>query len=604
MGNKNSKSNVKKPQKLQKKLFLYFLILPVTILAFFAVFFYNYISRILIQREKTSLAAVNETMENDVESILSDLDNISVEINYYNRKQNFFEDEGDLVLLSNPDLTESIITLNGTKMKADQINIYALNGYGAEIGTITKNVTIDPEDNSWFQKAVNLKGIKIVGEPYNTRRYSSGGRGADWYLSVYRAALDQDGRCVGVIETVRRCAVLFRSLRAGSTDADGSLTCVYDEEGDLIYPYEEEDETLEKCREYFRLFYDTRDSSGEFTESESGEKYTFISSRGSGSGWTYLTVQKNSVILHPLHLFVKLLLCMVVAALAATILLSRRLAKSMITPIKHLKHIVQRLNLDTLGKEKTTDYQTPYEELDELYVEFEKMNRSLQKSLKELEASRQLETRARALALQAQMNPHFYYNTLSCISILAEDGMTDEVSRMCGSLSDIMRYITNSQATIVPLSEEIDYIRKYMYCMKIRYQDSLNYTIDIDEELYAEQIPKLTVQPLVENALKYGTDCIPPWTITVRGKKNEEGWILEVADSGNGFSEEKLAELRQKLADADISDGSMLDNLHIGGLGILNVYLRWAMYCKGSEIFEIGNTAEGHHAYVRIGRRV
>ena len=165
-----------------------------------------------------------------------------------------------------------------------------------------------------------------------------------------------------------------------------------------------------------------------------------------------------------------------------------------------------------------------------------------------------------------------------------------------------MRYITDSHETIVPMEKEIDYIRRYMYCMKIRYQSSLDYEISIDESLYEEKIPKLVLQPIVENAVKYGTDCIPPWKITICGQRLEDGWVIEARDTGNGFPDDKLAEIRSRIAAAEASGSGEAPDLHIGGLGIVNVYLRWSMYCKGTARFEIGNTEDGHHAYVRIGR--
>ena len=600
-GQKNGRDK-QKPQKLQKKLFRYFLILPVAILAFFAVFFYQYVSQILISREKTSLASLNEALMQDVERGVSDLYGISADINYYNIKTGFLRDEEDLSLYDNPSLTETIITLNGTDVRADQINIYAMSGYGVEIGTITKNITIDPDEEAWFGEATALRGEKIIGRPYLSKRYSLSGRKADWYLSIYRAAINRDGKCVGTIETVRRCRMLFKSLNNARSSTDAPVTCVFDQDGHMIYPYTEDDELADACRTYISRFRENGEKSGEFRMPDTGEKCTFTSQQARATGWTYLTIQKDAIILRPLYLFIELLAIMVAAALVATILLSRRLARSMILPIKHLKHIIQRMSLSTLGQEKPTDYETVYEELYELYAEFEKMNSSLQKSLRELEESRQLETRARAYALQAQMNPHFYYNTLSCISILAEDGMTDEVQQMCHSLSDIMRYITDSRETIVPMEKEIDYIRRYMYCMKIRYQSSLDYEISIDESLYEEKIPKLVLQPIVENAVKYGTDCIPPWKITICGQRLEDGWVIEARDTGNGFPDDKLAEIRSRIAAAEASGSGEAPDLHIGGLGIVNVYLRWSMYCKGTARFEIGNTEDGHHAYVRIGR--
>ena len=131
-------------------------------------------------------------------------------------------------------------------------------------------------------------------------------------------------------------------------------------------------------------------------------------------------------------------------------------------------------------------------------------------SLNELIDSRQQELKSRTLALQSQTNPHFYYNTLSCIIVLAENRKNDEVVTLCKNLTQIMRYITDHSSQSVPLREEMEYVEKYLYCMKVRYQSSLNCNLSIDERLLDLSVPKLIIQPLVENAIKYGTDCIPP----------------------------------------------------------------------------------------------
>ena len=89
--------------------------------------------------------------------------------------------------------------------------------------------------------------------------------------------------------------------------------------------------------------------------------------------------------------------------------------------------------------------------------------------------------KARSMALQTQINPHFYYNTLSSIIVLAENGDSETVVKMCRNLSRIMRYITNTTETTVTLKDELDYVQKYLYCMKVRYQSSLNYSIHVDE---------------------------------------------------------------------------------------------------------------------------
>ena len=176
--------------------------------------------------------------------------------------------------------------------------------------------------------------------------------------------------------------------------------------------------------------------------------------------------------------------------------------------------------------------------------------------------------------------------------VLAENGNSDEVSKMCRSLSNIMRYITDSSHTSVKLRDEIDYVKKYLYCMKVRYQSSLNYTIDIPETLMDIEVPKLIIQPVVENAIKYGSDCEPPWHITIRGFHEKDFWKIDVIDSGTGFTPEAIEKISTNIKKAEQNPG--MPELKINGLGTLNVYLRWKLFCGENMIFQYGNTSDGH----------
>ena len=163
----------------------------------------------------------------------------------------------------------------------------------------------------------------------------------------------------------------------------------------------------------------------------------------------------------------------------------------------------------------------------------------------------------------------------------------------------IMRYITNTGITTVTLKEELDYVQKYLYCMKVRYQSSLNYSIQVDDNLMAEQIPKLIIQPLVENAIKYGTNCAPPWSIAVTSTVTDNSWQINITDTGPGFTGEALEKISSNLQKAD--QNPVLPELKINGLGTVNVYLRWKIFCHNNIIFTYGNTADGH-GIVSIGR--
>ena len=163
----------------------------------------------------------------------------------------------------------------------------------------------------------------------------------------------------------------------------------------------------------------------------------------------------------------------------------------------------------------------------------------------------------------------------------------------------IMRYITNTAETTVTLREELDYVQKYLYCMKVRYQSSLNYSIDVDESLLDQPVPKLIIQPIVENAIKYGSDCEPPWTITISSTINQNSWQIDVTDTGPGFTEKAKKKINSDIMNAIRNPG--MPALKINGLGTVNVFFRWKLFCKDDIIFRYGNTADGH-GIVSIGR--
>lgn len=227
------------------------------------------------------------------------------------------------------------------------------------------------------------------------------------------------------------------------------------------------------------------------------------------------------------------------------------------------------------------------------------MNQKLRASRDQLLKVQEAELEARSLALQSQMSPHFYYNSLSSIMILAENGDTKSVAGMCQNLSRIMRYVTDFKTRVVSIREELDYIKEYLYCMKMRNQSSLHYELQIDDSLLDITLPKLCIHPLVENALKYGTNCSPPWRVKIYSIIQDDFWKICVEDTGPGFSEEAIQHLDTQIQ-TFASNSSEMPKLQINGLGLANIYIRMSIYFEHDFIFEYGNTEEGH-AFTAIG---
>ena len=591
-----------KQRSLQSKLFIAYLSMACLILFSFAAFFYLFVAGRLKESQISAMNTLNSSFQSQVDSAIQNLDTVSVNINYSNISKSILDQKFDLNISDDmlSQMSDLFLSLSGTELKADQVNLYDFSGYVLQAGLSTMVKKTDPSRTKWLQKAREANGKKIITKPYSTYEYSKSAKYTQWMISVYRSFTNQYRRGVGVIETAKQCKSIFKSIISYEKKNHNAAASVYvfNNDGELIYPYDISEETAEQIKPYFTLTDDSQTST-RLKSSLTGENVYATRADSKYTGFTYLTVQPESFILAPVYQMIKILMAVVAAFLLASVIVSYKLSRSVVKPVKHLKHIIQRMELDTLGQETVTSYPVSVNELEELYQAFQHMSDNLKDSMMELTEAKEQEIRARSMALQTQINPHFYYNSLSSISVLAENGDCDTVVKMCRNLSMIMRYITDTGHTTVTLADELEYVRKYLYCMKVRYQSSLNYHIDVDESILMKKVPKLLIQPFVENAIRYGSDCAPPWTITISSYVADNCWKITVTDTGPGFSEEACTRIAENLAKADQNPG--LPELKINGLGTVNVYLRWKLFCKEDIIFEYGNT-EDRHGMVSIGR--
>lgn len=147
--------------------------------------------------------------------------------------------------------------------------------------------------------------------------------------------------------------------------------------------------------------------------------------------------------------------------------------------------------------------------------------------------------------LQAQINPHFLYNTLDAIIWLAEAGEQKRVVGMVRNLSDFFRTSLNQGKDINSIKEEMLHVKSYLEIQHVRYQDILSYDIEVPEALYIYSIPKITIQPLVENALYHGIkNKRGMGHISIRGEAREKDFTITVTDDGIGIDETRLRQVQ------------------------------------------------------------
>lgn len=195
---------------------------------------------------------------------------------------------------------------------------------------------------------------------------------------------------------------------------------------------------------------------------------------------------------------------------------------------------------------------------------------------------------AQLSALQTQINPHFIYNTLNIISAKSMESGNYDVIEICDRFASMLRYSTDTRSRTATLTEEIENVRSYLLLAKARYEDDLDFTIDVPEDLTGITVPKLTLQPLVENALTHGYDGTNILRIlSVSGTVKDDTLVLEIRDNGTGFSEDMLRNLRLRIR--EIEDGQVSIDATGGHIGLANTCLRLYYYSKGTMHMTIRN---------------
>ncbi len=249
---------------------------------------------------------------------------------------------------------------------------------------------------------------------------------------------------------------------------------------------------------------------------------------------------------------------------------SGKIISSITTPIQRLCEVAKQAGQGNflVRMEETGTY-----ELAVLKESFNRMVEELGKLVEDIRVEQRNLRAAELQLLQEQINPHFLYNTLDTIIWLAESGDTEQVVNMVTSLSDFFRTALSKGNDFILVHEEKRHIQSYLEIQQFRYQDILEYEICFDEEVYQYQILKLTLQPLVENALYHGIkNKRGRGHIQVLAEKEGDELVFQVRDDGIGMTPERLEEVRRLISGERTRDGES------SGFGLFNINQRICLH--------------------------
>lgn len=276
----------------------------------------------------------------------------------------------------------------------------------------------------------------------------------------------------------------------------------------------------------------------------------------------------------------------------------KREAESIQNAIGHLEQFTKELASGNLRARVDT---VPVAELSGLTRDVNAMAGRLEELVEQNRKEQENLKKAELRTLQAQINPHFLYNTLDTIVWQAQSGKNEEVIALTKSLSDFFRSSLSSGEDWVSVEQELKHLNGYLSIQKTRYRDILNYEIEADPQICRFRMLKLLLQPLVENALYHGIKYKRGGgMIRVRGFQEGEFLCFEVRDTGSGMTPERLEEVREAMRQGRQMRRDPEEPEPGGGFGLYNVDQRIRLYYNLDRGLHIESSPEGTEISFRV----
>lgn len=303
-------------------------------------------------------------------------------------------------------------------------------------------------------------------------------------------------------------------------------------------------------------------------------------------------VQVEKSLTHRVKLLISGMAVLLIATFGILMRRSFRLTDGIIQPVNIMLDKVKKVGR---GKFDMIPIEAEIEEIEELDEGINKMARKISALLENVHQEKEMQHLTELQLIQAQVNPHFLYNTLDTIVWLIEGGMTDDAVEMISSLSIFFRTSLSKGNDIIPLSEEERHTLSYLEIQQYRYRDILEFEINIPKELSGIPVPKLSIQPLAENALYHGIkNRRGKGKILIEGREEEDALVLTVSDNGQGMTPERLHEVQEAIRTGERA-----------GFGLAAVAERIALYYGpgyGMKIFS--EEGKGTTVEIRLGKNI
>ena len=414
------------------------------------------------------------------------------------------------------------------------------------VSTGMSRISRDPfENEQWYREAVeNPEEIQLISVVTGRNIVTNRSYSIDDVFSLAKAVQNPDtGEVLGVILLDIRHDIIQSSIN-GITIGEEGFVFVIDEEDNMVYT--PVNEIVYRVNpKWFR-------SAEPMSVQIGGGSYQIRSELSPYTGWRTVGVFSLDEVMSSVNTIVYILLACVIISLVLVVNVTFQMTRSLTNPIFKIKRLMRQAESGDLPvriKGRNND------EIGELGQSFNHMIARIDDLIQMVYVEQKNKRTAEMKSLQEQIKPHFLYNTLDTISWMARDYEADDIVRLVDALTNMFRIGLSHGKDIISVKEEITHVSNYLYIQKIRYKDKLNYQIQVDESLYSIEVPKLILQPLVENAIYHGIKAKRGGgTIYITGEPVERNLLFTVRDDGAGMPQEKVDEINRRMSERSVLD--------------------------------------------------
>lgn len=435
---------------------------------------------------------------------------------------------------------------------------------------LSMSVSEDMMKEDWYKEAIHNTMPVLTG----ARMQSFSSDKDNWVISVSTEIKGSSGENLGVLLIDMKYRVIEDHLRSLDLGSDGYVFILNDK-GQPVY---------HKDTSYFS---DPRKQKQLLGIEAAGDYYDKSKNRLTyqtpieNTGWTMVGVVSLDTLKMLEHQLFEAVLFTGGLLFLAVVMLGVMFTRRLSTPMSDLEQGMSEIEkLAFVSVRKNSFY-----EVELLADNYNRMIERIRRLMEEISDKEKTLRQAELSALISQINPHFLYNTLDTIIWMAEFNDSTKVIALTKSLASFFRLSLNGGRELITVGDELDHVRQYLYIQKERYEDKLNYSIKAPEELLDYTVPKIILQPIVENSIYHGIKPLDaPGLVTITVHVEEERLIFTVADNGVGFCPD------------GITDGG---RPRLGSVGLRNVDERIKLY-YGPEFGVTIHSAPGEGCTVEL----